>query len=396
MKYIVLSAFASVLLASSGFADQHPPKPVAPSGDGPHLQAHGEIETVLDWSTQSCGPAHFADLPARAFRDDQNQVQMIISHHFNRRMIGPELSQLAVECDLIMGSTQKPDPEFYAFREWIAAPYTIDGKQIHALVHNEFQGNSINRIICPSGNIFNCWYNAITYVQSNDSGASYAHIQNPPEHLVATIPHTYVADAGVIGAFAPSNIIAHDGYFYAYFKAQLPPDGVQRTCLMRTDDLGDPKAWRFWTILGFEGEFIDPYRQPEASVFRATCDPIDINNIAEIYESITWNTALEKFVLVGTSNDPSRADNYHGFYYALSDDLINWERRKPLLEARLPWRVSDPHIPVYLYPALLDPDSESRNFETTDGSMYLYFTRLNEGQSGLDRDLVRMRVDVVK
>jgi hypothetical protein len=100
--------------------------------------------------------------------------------------------------------------------------------------------------------------------------------------------------------------------------------------------------------------------------------------------------------MVGTSNDPRREPNVYGFYYALSDDLVMWEYRRPLLEVRLPWRVSDSQQAVYLYPSLIDPDSATRNFETTDASMYLYFTRLNNGQSGLDRDLVRIRVDVLK
>jgi hypothetical protein len=48
---------------------------------------------------------------------------------------------------------------------------------------------------------------------------------------------------------------------------------------------------------------------------------------------------------------------------------------------------------MYLYPALLDPASTSRNFETTGKTAYLYYTRHNFGQGSLDRDLIRISVE---
>ncbi|MCI2398465.1 hypothetical protein [Aliiroseovarius subalbicans] len=375
--------------------DQHPPRLVSPEGDGPHLRVVGEVETVFDWSKDSCGPGHFADLPVRAFRDADDVVHLIISHTETRRMSGPDLSRLSVPCDVIMRSTQDPDPARFAFKEWIGAVYSEDGKTVHALVHNEFQGNAVGQAACTSRDYFKCWYNSVTYTRSTDGGATFTRPITPPDHLVASIPHRYQPDAGIFGVFSPSNIIAHDGQYYAYVKAQVPPDGAQHVCLIRTDQLDDPRAWRFRSVLGFDGQFIDPFRDTEASTFLAQCDPISLPEIAQMYESITWNTVLKKFVLVGTSSDPRREPNLFGFYYAFSDDLVTWEHRKPLLEVRLPWRVSDPNVPVYMYPTLIDADSPSRNFETTGASMHLYFTRLNTGQSGLDRDLVRVRVDVV-
>jgi hypothetical protein len=57
-----------------------------------------------------------------------------------------------------------------------------------------------------------------------------------------------------------------------------------------------------------------------------------------------------------------------------------------------PWTVDDPAQVNYLYPALLDPESGSRNFETTGPTAYLYFTRNNFGHTSLDRDLMRVPV----
>jgi len=46
-----------------------------------------------------------------------------------------------------------------------------------------------------------------------------------------------------------------------------------------------------------------------------------------------------------------------------------------------------------LYPSLLDPDSTSRTFETTDLQAYVYMTRNNAVHTSLDRDLVRFPVE---
>jgi len=78
-------------------------------------------------------------------------------------------------------------------------------------------------------------------------------------------------------------------------------------------------------------------------------------------------------------------------------DLINWTRRKLLLEVDLPWTVPNPADIHYLYPSLLDPQSLSRNFETTGRTAYLYYMRNNAGLEpggmDLDRDLIRMPVE---
>ncbi len=83
-----------------------------------------------------------------------------------------------------------------------------------------------------------------------------------------------------------------------------------------------------------------------------------------------------------------------GFYYSFSTDLVNWTRRKLLLEVDFPWTVANPADTHYLYPSLLDPQSEARNFETTGRVAYLYFTRNNAGLDtmDLDRDLIRVPV----
>jgi len=78
------------------------------------------------------------------------------------------------------------DPSRYDDRQWLTSFTTADGRQIHALVHNEFQGNR-RKEVCPSGRYLSCWYNAITYAQSgqsDDGGYSFKQ-EAPPKNLVA-------------------------------------------------------------------------------------------------------------------------------------------------------------------------------------------------------------------
>jgi hypothetical protein len=86
-----------------------------------------------------------------------------------------------------------------------------------------------------------------------------------------------------------------------------------------------------------------------------------------------------------------------GVYYSFSDDLIDWSRRRLLIELPMVASVSDPGAElIYAYPVLLDPDSPSLNFDTNDDQMYLYASRFNFGGGSLDRDLLRWPVELVE
>ena len=85
------------------------------------------------------------DAPARAFRDADGKVQLIATHFINRRMVGDTLNSVKQDCNIIMDSHKNPDPSQFNDREWITSVYTLDGKTIYALVHNEYQGNNAGR-----------------------------------------------------------------------------------------------------------------------------------------------------------------------------------------------------------------------------------------------------------
>jgi hypothetical protein len=362
----------------------------------PALSIAGKEQLVFQWSKDKCEDLDIPDLPARAFRDAQGNVQLIASHLTARRAIGPDLDHVKHECQPVMHSDLNPDPSKYDDSEWLASPYSLDGETVYALVHNEYHGHE-HPGMCPQHDYFPCWDNSITLAVSKDAGASYTEALTPPANLVARLPYQYKAGAGPDGTRAPSNIIKGPGdYYYSFFNVSMVNTQEQWVCLMRTNDLADPTSWRYWDGQGFDGQFIDPYLSPDAPPADHLCPALARNQIgASMNDSITFNTFLNRYVLVGISADQIDNRETWGFFYAFSDDLVHWTHRKLLLEVPLPWTVQNSGTDVYyLYPSLLDPQSDSRNFETTGDTAYLYFTRFNNGQGGgpLDRDLIRVPV----
>ena len=353
------------------------------------VEITGPEEIVFDWSSDRCETEDIPDLPARAFRDADGNVQLIAS---NRRMIGNDLDSLVRDCSLTMGSDMDADPAHYNDWELLHALYTTDGQNIHALVHNEYAGHT-HEGMCPSGSYFPCWYNSVTYAYSTDQGKTYTHAP-APAHLVASVPYQYVADSGPYGIFNPSNIIHNpaDGYYYSMLH--LEPRGEQQwgTGVMRTRTLDDPTSWRCWDGSGFNATFVNPYTEINFDPGEHICAPVSWDNLGKMYDNLTFNTYLNKFLLIGATGlwDPDREEGVNGFYFSLSDDLINWTPPRLIMEGSLWWTANN-DVDRVGYPSVLDPDDTSRNFEHSDSEVYLYFTRWNAG-TDYDRDLIRIPI----
>jgi hypothetical protein len=391
-----LALAASFMLPSSALAIRYNTPEVTPTGPE---------ETVFDWSTMSCEPLDIPDASARAFRDASGRVQLISSHYVTRREIGPSLNNVQHDCTVLMRSHFDPDPSMFQAREWISAPYTEDGQTIYALVHDEYQGFDVPGQ-CPGTpvGIFNtaCWWNAITAAKSTDAGNSYSHVAPAPDHLVATAPYPYSPNDGPAGAFEASSIVKRGDYYYTMIRDEAIQAQEQGSCLMRTTDLSDRTSWRAWDGSGFTVRFIDPYRERNENPVDHVCKPVSPNQIASLVDGVTWNTYFNKYLLVGNAGDtdPNTGNTIWGVYYSLSDDLIHWTPRRLLAEAELRWTFScqPGEEPPISTPNVLDPDSTTRNFETTDQNVYLYFTRnfYSTFQGGcygtFDRDLMRIPI----
>jgi hypothetical protein len=395
---------ASELTATSGDCDDAnataKPGGIEIDADGVDQDCNGfEIsgpeEVVFDWSADRCADLDIPDLPARAFRDRNGQVQLFSSHFETRRFLGPDLDNLSRDCTVVMSSDRDPDPAMFNDVEWIGATYTEDGATIYAVIHNEYEGWTHPGQCSTSSWNASCWYNGLTLAVSGDAGASFQHPVALPLHHIAGAPWQYDPAHGPRGIFHPSNILkSADGYFYAMVQrvgGEAPDDHEQWACLMRTPDLGDPDAWRFWNGSGFEGRFVNPYFDVFMNPADHDCPPIDRASIIDMTQSLTYSEYLGKYVLIGAG--PSIDGTANGFLISFSDNLVDWTPRELLLERALPWTVQSADEVHYLYPSLLDPESPARSFDIVGKTAYVYYTRNNRAPGDLDRDLVRVPVE---
>jgi hypothetical protein len=355
----------------------------------------GAERVVFDWSRDACERRHIPDAAARAYRF-RGRVHLIAPDYIGRRMTGPTLNRLEPDCHVIMRSSYSPRPGAFDDRSWIAATYALADGRVYALVHNEYQGHE-HPGRCSSGRYLKCWFNAITLAVSNNGGRSFHHAR-PPGHLVATIPYRYRQNRGPAGLFSPSNIIRNpaDGQYYAFVRAtpyEQQPLGV---CLMRTSNLDNSVAWRAWGGAGFDVTFVNPYVAGPLIPAQHICHPIARRKIAGMSDSLTFNTYLGRYLLVGASGLRNRTTGHvtWGFYYSLSTDLVHWTKRRLLMRANLTFAYRCGGGAPALYPSLIDPSSPSRNFSTTGRRPYLYFTRFHYKRchQTYNRDLVRRRV----
>jgi hypothetical protein len=380
-------AISAILLAST------PPSPALALTMTIHAGADPEI--VFDHARDACEKSDVPDVPARAFRASDGTIRLIASHWTNRAMAGTTLDNLRHTCDIVFEGGGKDDPAAFDDRGWIVSTYTLDGKTVHALVHNEFHGYK-RPALCPSGKYMDCWYNTITYAVSTNGGRSFK-APPGPERFVAGVPYRYDPTRGQrSGLFNPSNIVRRGDYFHTMMTSA--PQGGQKAgvCLMRTDRLDDPTAWRGWDGQDFTVKFIDPYRAPEeVTPPPATCEPVP--GLARLMASLSLHRPSGLYIglFAHRGKTGPGVEPVDGIYYATSPDLITWTAPQLVFPTPTMLDKGCDTMPV-VYPSLIDPDSPSRNFEDTDDDAFIYMTRITmEGcKTGWNRNLVRLRVHI--
>lgn len=343
----------------------------------------GSEEIVFDYSSDACSTEDIPDGPAQAFRDADGKIQIIAAHKIAYRMIGDDFNSLLRDCTNgpVFESDESGVASTYNNQEWLAGIYTLDGKTIYSIVHNEYK---------PEGDVnwFYAWYNTLTFAVSNDTGRSYSHA-TPPEHYLAGIPYKYKAGKpmGIFGGSKPV-YNPNDGYYYVLVHLERYRLQDWGAGVIRTQTLDNPDSWRGWDGNGFTVHFVDPYNETVDDPADHILAPVSRDNIGKMSESLTYNTYFQKFMVVGFHNkyDAQLDKKVYGFYYSLSDDLIDWS--SPVLIYESPkngWEVGG----IY-YPAIIDHGDTTRNFERPGQEVYLYFTRWNSGS--FDRDLIRVPV----
>jgi hypothetical protein len=351
-------------------------------------EAGGTI--VFNWITDRCTPTDVPDAPARAFRDYMGQIHLMATHQDNRAFVGADFNHLSHPCQVVYEGDHLDDPSRFDDRQWLTSFVTDDGRNVFALVHDEFQGN-LRPALCPSRKYMSCWYNAITFALSTDGGMSF-HQPPAPANVIAAPSVPYLPDAGrPIGYFQPTNIVRKDSFYYFMFLATNAGAQAGGICVARSDRPADPDTWRAWDGTGFDAHLVGPYLDPAATTSH-TCTPVGKGRLFEL-GSLAFDRLSGQFVYLGAvSVGSGDAAHPRGAYLSTSPDLIHWSM--PMQLFRSP--PADPTGENFRYGlfSLIDETSATRDFSEISSydSLYLYFVKFDLANQPYGRILAKKQV----
>jgi hypothetical protein len=182
-------------------------------------------------------------------------------------------------------------------------------------------------------------------------------------------------------------------------------DATKRgTCIMRTNDLSSPGSWKLWNGQDFSIPLVNPYTNPpgDSSAFLPAF--VSYNTIVDLHGSLTWNSYLNQFMLIGAGAYTVDGVLTCGFFLSRSVDLINWSQPQLIRKTILGWSPCNRQTPDQVarniiqeaYPSLIDHDAPDISFTNVDSTAYLYFMQNMDNHTpggwGLRRDLVRIPV----
>ena len=346
----------------------------------------GDPKVVYDPLVNACTKIDTPDMNARAFRDASGTITMFALHFVNRPLRGPSLDRLKSDCHVSLDSPLDPDPAHFADRFYLAATWTRDGRDVSALVHEEYHADQHKR--CAFATDLACWYNTILAFRSTDGGESFA---KASPTVVAAAPFKQDVEQGRHrGFFEPSNMFSDGRYVYVFVSTTGWTGQAAGSCLLRTSDPRDPSLWRAYDGNGFTIRYADPYKH---SLDPKPCQVIQpfayaVGSVVRHEPSKRW---LAIFQAVGGQFP------VEGFYTSTSRDLIHWEPPRLLVAGRTlfgDWCKAGDTMLIN-YPSLLDPASKSRNFDTIGDHPLLFYTSMHARDCQTDaRVLLRQPVDV--
>jgi hypothetical protein len=378
------------------------------------------------WSSvdtlKKCHIIDVPDIPARAFvanttnSGDNHVIQMICGAVGYHEMHGPSLLNQTRSCKVAWNATKDGDPSLFAANEFIDSTVRFDNGTVVALIHTEFPGDRYNAChVATMQKEWNddhplqqqqryskrhsplhrdgpltyptCWMVAIGLGISYDSGHSWQHIADPPHHLVAAVPYTYNESYMAYRWGDPSNIFRNpsDGYYYATVwnrnQVGLQSPGI---CVMRTNNLMDPKSWRAWNGSDFVVRFVNPYRHvaqfPAFNPKDHVCTTLEIPGTTKedcTIFGVLWSHDIQQFIgTVGCSTDH---ENHNAFFFTTSPNLVHWSPIQEMFsQARdLPPMVAAMTTSIH-YPTFLDPmaflNHGDANFASIGTKPYMFWT----------------------
>ncbi|MBV1702232.1 MAG: hypothetical protein KGQ46_10470 [Hyphomicrobiales bacterium] len=355
-----------------------------------HLGIAGAPQVMFTPKRDACDGNDVPDAPVRAYRDAQGNVVMFGLHYVNRAWRGPDLDHLKLDCHVVLASKFNPDPAAFDDYSWITALWTRDGRNVDALVHEEYHANEYKGA-CAFSDYLKCWYNTILEVHSGDDAGLFSRAARP---VVAAAPFgSNIGQGRHRGFFNPSNIFVDRGFGY-FFASTTGWDGQKGgVCLFRSATPGDPQSWRAYDGAHFATRFVDPYHLGASLAEHCAIVapfPAPVGAVVRQRGSGLW---LAVFM--------AAADRDHfpvsGFYFATAKNLLDWSLPHLLIANSIiyddPCHAGDAML---AYPSLLASNAGTRLFFDFDRTLWLYYARL--GVEGCNitgaRDLMRVPIQV--
>ena len=389
-----ISAFAAVGLSALCLMGFSTTSRAAAAQDVPgiaRLSIAGPQETVYSYQKSRCDLHDIPDAPARAFRNNGGSIVLFASSAENYPFVVGAGGFVHL-CKSAMASHYNPDPAQMDDRSFLASFWSA-GKMVYALVHTEYHADLHAR--CAVKSSFQCWYNWVTSAYSTDGGASF---HRPAGNFVVAAPETtqdQTQDRS-IGYFNPTNIVrGRDGYYYTVVSMSRNGPDAGGACLLRSDTVADPSAWRAWNGESFGGRFTNPYRVAQSEQSQTTAPIcIPLHGIRGTAMSLNRIKDSDILLLVSFSIVSDRKRPIGVVSYSQSRDFVNWSEPTSLLRLP-PYNSSEPSdTDRYAYGSLIDLSTDDNNYGEIAHSTYLYMTRFHvgPGRSAMDRDLVRFPV----
>ncbi len=315
---------------------------------------------------------------------------MHINHHVEARVCGSSLTDLNHASEIIYRSPENRTFPLFDYHNWLMSPYALDDKSLIALAHSEWYAclklpdNSPLSCKHP-GFTLNSWLNAVTAYQSNDGGASWRRtgIVESFGHYPKTFEAIWPKRIINYGFFHPSNIVREGNRYYAFVRyanrdANTAKQNDVGVMLISTTD---PHSVS-WEQVMPDGKLLAQPYQRTSLPGTADWDHLSVtwNEAACQYLILFWNYAKKRLMSTTT---PSLAQP------KFSQPL----EVKNQTALQIPGSDTAGLTPFNYPSAHLDPDSKSRNFETTDSGFFIFlssFTRKNVGDRSVFRIPARL------
>ena len=390
-------AFAKTLLV--GFVCQIATTVSAAEPAALRIELTGSAAVVFEVARKPCPVFTQPDINPRAFRDAVGRTHVFALDQDNRPLTGRSILSLEPSCRSALSSAENADPAAFDGRRYITATWTIDGKNVAALVHNEYHADA-HPGRCRTTNALACWSNTILAAQSSDGGANFL----PASPLVvASAPFRQDVDqTRHRGFFNPSNMFAGPGGVYVFTSTTGWSGQEAGACLLRNADPFNPAGWRGWNGRAFAARWSDPYRQtPRADA----CQPL--KPFGYPVASVVRHRATGLFVAIWEQpklSDPTPFGDFPiaGIYLATSRNLIDWSEPSVVVPTAVVHQPCGLHNEnrggtILAYPALLDDHADGRNYDDVGDDAWLFVTRiaLDGCNPGARRVLVRQAVRIV-